>query len=51
MPQPKLLLDRLGQSRKSAQELLGDTGDLLTGFGFTQDSALDLIYSSSKVSD
>ena len=26
----------------TAQKLIGDTGDLLTGFGFTQESALDL---------
>lgn len=26
----------------TARQLLGDTGDLLTGFGFTQESALDL---------
>lgn len=31
-----------GLSSTKARELLGDTGDLLTGFGFTQDSALDL---------
>ena len=31
-----------GISSVKAKELLGDTGDLLTGFGFTGDSALDL---------
>jgi len=31
-----------GLSRVASKQLLGDTGDLLTGFGFTQDSALDL---------
>lgn len=31
-----------GLSRTAAKELLGDTGDLLTGFGFSQKSALDL---------
>lgn len=31
-----------GLSSKAAKQLLGDTGDLLTGFGFTGDMALDL---------
>lgn len=31
-----------GLSTSKAKELLGDTGDLLTGFGFTGKSALDL---------
>jgi len=31
-----------GQSGVAAQTLLGDTADLLTGFNFTQESALDL---------
>lgn len=31
-----------GLSRAGAKELLADTGDLLTGFGFSQKSALDL---------
>ena len=31
-----------GLSSVKAKELLGDTGDLLTGFGFTGKSALDL---------
>lgn len=31
-----------GLSGKAAQQLLSDTGDLLTGFGFTQESALNL---------
>ena len=31
-----------GISSVKAKELLGDTGDLLTGFGFTGESALDL---------
>jgi len=31
-----------GLAGTSARELLGDTGDLLTGFGFSQESALDL---------
>lgn len=31
-----------GLSRTASKELMGDTGDLLTGFGFTQESALGL---------
>lgn len=31
-----------GLSGKAAKQMLGDTGDLLVGFGFTEDSALDL---------
>ena len=31
-----------GLSHKSAKQLLGDTGDLLVGFGFTEKSALEL---------
>ena len=31
-----------GLSSTQAKELLGNTGDLLTGFGFTQDKALEL---------
>lgn len=36
------LRESFGLSRTAALELLGDTGDLLTGFGFTQQSALEL---------
>lgn len=36
------LSDNFGLSSKAAQTLLADTGDLLTGFGFTGESALDL---------
>jgi hypothetical protein len=36
------LRSSFGLSRKSAQQLLGDTGDLLTGFGFAGKEALDL---------
>jgi len=36
------LVRSYGLSRKASKELLGDTGDLLSGFGFTQESALDL---------
>lgn len=38
----KDLADSYGLSSLKSKELLGDTGDLLTGFGFTADSALDL---------
>lgn len=44
----KNLSRNFGLSSVKAQELLGDTGDLLTGFGFTGDMALDL---SSKVNE
>lgn len=36
------LEDNFGLSSLAARQLLSDTGDLLTGFGFTQNSALDL---------
>jgi len=36
------LSKNFGLSSKAAKQLLGDTGDLLTGFGFTGDMALDL---------
>jgi len=36
------LQDSFGQSARSARELLGRTGDLLVGFGFTRDAALNL---------
>jgi hypothetical protein len=38
----KELVDSFGLSTTKATELLGATGDLLTGFGFTQESALAL---------
>ena len=38
----KNLSDNFGLSSTAAKSLLADTGDLLTGFGFTQESALDL---------
>lgn len=38
----QLLRDSYGLSSKAAKELLGNTGDLLTGFGFSQQAALDL---------
>ena len=36
------LADNYGLSTREAEDLLGSTGDLLTGFGFTQQAALDL---------
>lgn len=36
------LVNSFGLSNKAAQQMLGDTGDLLTGFGFTGKAALDL---------
>tara|TARA_Y100001963_G_scaffold81529_1_gene113097 strand:+ start:1 stop:1959 length:1959 start_codon:yes stop_codon:yes gene_type:complete len=36
------LADSFGLSNSQALELLGNTGDLLTGFGFTQEEALKL---------
>ena len=36
------LSTNFGLSSKAAKQLLSDTGDLLTGFGFTQEQALDL---------
>jgi len=38
----KRLAKDFGLSSTKSKELLSDTGDLLTGFGFTQKSALDL---------
>lgn len=38
----KMLSRSYGLSRKGSKQLLSDTGDLLTGFGFTQESALNL---------
>ena len=38
-----------GLARSTVKGLLGDTGDLLTGFGFTQESALDLSVQVNKL--
>jgi len=38
----KNLADSFGLSSNKAKQLLADTGDLLTGFGFTGEAALDL---------
>jgi len=38
----KSLAKDFGLASSTSKQLLGDTGDLLVGFGFTEDSALDL---------
>jgi len=38
-----------GLSRVSAEKLLGTTGDLLIGFGFTREAALDLSFDVQKL--
>ena len=38
----KTLADSFGLAHTTAMELLGDTGDLLVGFGFTEKAALEL---------
>lgn len=43
------LRDNFGLSSLAAKTLLSDTGDLLTGFGFTQESALDLSTQVNKL--
>jgi len=43
------LVNSYGQSQQASQELLSNTGDLLTGFGFTQDSALELSTEVNKL--
>lgn len=43
------LRNQYGLSRMASQQLLGDTGDLLTGFGFTQTAALDLASEVNKL--
>ena len=44
----KTLADSFGIAHTTAMELLGDTGDILVGFGFTEKSALEL---SQKVNE
>ena len=44
----KTLADSYGLAHTTAMELLGDTGDILVGFGFTEESALEL---SKKVQE
>lgn len=43
------LRNSYGLSSRASQELLGNTGDLLTGFGFSQDAALDLSTEVNKL--
>ena len=45
----KTLRNEYGLSSLAAKSLLSDTGDLLTGFGFTQKSALDLATEVNKL--
>jgi hypothetical protein len=43
------LVNSYGLSRNASNQLLSDTGDLLTGFGFTQQSALELSTEVNKL--
>lgn len=43
------LAKNFGLSQLAAKKLLGDTGDLLTGFGFSQDQALELSNSVNEL--
>lgn len=45
----QVLDDSYGMSAQGAQKLLGDTGDMLTGFGFAEDAALDLSLEVQKL--
>ena len=45
----KDLADSYGLSSLASKRLLSDTGDLLTGFGFTQDASLDLANEVNKL--
>jgi len=45
----KTLQRDFGLSSKASMELLGNTGDLLTGFGFTQEEALNLSSEVNKL--
>lgn len=45
----KELNESYGLSSRASQQLLSDTGDLLTGFGFSQDAALDLSTQVAKL--
>jgi hypothetical protein len=45
----KTLRDEYGLSATASKQLLGDTGDLLTGFGFTGAMALDLATEVNKL--
>jgi hypothetical protein len=45
----KTLRDEYGLSTAASKELLGNTGDLLTGFGFSQQAALELSTEVNKL--
>lgn len=45
----KDLDENFGLSANAAKKLLADTGDLMTGFGFTQDAAIDLAHQVNKL--
>jgi len=45
----KILRNEYGLSATAAKQLLSDTGDLLTGFGFSQKAALDLATQVGKL--
>jgi hypothetical protein len=45
----KILRNEYGLSSTAAKQLLADTGDLLTGFGFSQTAALDLSTQVAKL--
>lgn len=45
----KVLRNEYGLSSTAAKQLLADTGDLLTGFGFSQTAALDLSTQVAKL--
>jgi hypothetical protein len=45
----KTLRSEYGLSGMAAKQMLGDTGDLLTGFGFSQQGALDLSMEVQKL--
>ena len=43
------LQQEFGRSRQESAQLLGDTGDILTGFGFAQGQALKLAAEAAKL--
>ena len=45
----KTLREEYGLSTRASQQLLADTGDLLTGFGFSQEAALNLSMEVNKL--
>lgn len=44
-----LLKEQAGASNYSAMKMLGDTGDILTGFGFDREMALDMSYLAAQL--